>query len=132
MRPTRIALPLLFFALSACASSAGMEASASTSAQAGSVQLLNRAEALQLMDRYYPQLMRDARVTGEVVVRLTLNAEGGVAEQSVLRSTQELFGNAALTVAEQLRFTPPAAAGQRVDVRMQFALGQEADIEILR
>jgi TonB family protein len=131
MRPIRIALPLLLLSAAACASSAGVEASASTS-PAASVQLLNRAEALRLMDRYYPQLMRDARVTGEVVVRLTLNADGTVADEAVLRGTQELFSNAAITVAEQLRFSPPSLAGQQVQVRMQFALDQEANIGIVR
>jgi len=135
MRLIRLALPVLLFSAAGCAASTGATASASTSstaAESGGVELLNRAEALRLMDRYYPQLLRDARVTGDVVVRLALDAQGGVAEREVLRSTQEQFSNAALTVAEELRFTPPAAAGTRVNVRMQFVLDGGARITVVR
>lgn len=135
MRLTRIALPLLLCSvLSACAAGAGAgaEPSATTAPQAAGVQLLNRAEALRLMSRNYPALLRDAQVTGDVVVRVTLNAQGGVAERTLARSTHQLFGAAALTVADQLLFTPPAAAGERVNVRMQFTLDQRADISIVR
>jgi TonB family protein len=135
-RPTmiRIALSLLLLASAgACASRGAAEGSAPTPATAETgAEMRNRSEALRLMDRYYPQLLRDARVTGEVVVRITLDAQGGVVDRRVVRSTQEQFSNAALTVAEQLLFTRPAAAGEALEVEMHFRPDNTMRIDVRR
>jgi TonB family protein len=134
MRLSRIALPILLaFSVAACAANAGAAASAGAAgARAESrVALQNRAQSVQLMLRNYPPLMRDARVTGEVFVQVTLDAAGAVTDSRVTRSTLTYFDEPALKVADQLRFTPPAAAGQRVDVRMLFAEQGQATISVV-
>lgn len=125
MRPSRIALPILLAAtFAACAGNAGAAASASAepaAAPAPGVTLLNRAQALRWMQREYPALLRDAQVTGEVIVRVTLDVSGRVAEASVLRTTHEDFRNPGRHVASRLQFSPPAAAERQLTVRLHFA-----------
>jgi TonB family protein len=134
MRLSRIALPILLaFSVAACAARAGAAAStgAAEASAASNVALQNRAAAVQLLLRNYPPLMWDARVTGEVFVQVTLDAAGVVTDSKVLRSTMTYFDEPALKVAEQLRFSAPAAAGQRVDVRMLFAQPEQASISVV-
>lgn len=119
MRLIRTALPLLLAAaLPACATNAGAAASAST--QTGAVVLQNRADAVRSMERGYPQLLRDARVTGDVMLNVTVDAQGAVTDTRVVSSTQELFSAAAQQVARELRFGAPGAGGQQVRVRFEF------------
>lgn len=137
MRLSQLALPaLLTLSISACAANVGAAAStaagpAQASAGAG-VALQNRGEALRLMERNYPELLRDARVTGEVFVQVTLDAAGAVTASTVTRSTQDSFSAAALRVAEALRFSAPPVAGTRVNVRMLFAEAGAATITVVR
>lgn len=139
MRPSRIALPLvLALVVAACAGNAGGAASAPASAGAGAteagarggIQLLNRRAGLNTMQTSYPPLLRDARVTGDVVVEVTLDALGRVSGAVVRSSTHPDFYAPGQQVARRLRFTAPAAAGQRVTVRIQFAPLTSADIVI--
>lgn len=135
MHLSRIALPLLLtLTIPACAANAGAGASASggTAESARSrVVLQNRIEGLRLMRSYYPQLLHDAGVTGEVVVQVTLDAMGGVTEQTIRRSSHHSFSEAALRVAQQLQFSAPAQAGERVSVRMLFADVSRAGIAVV-
>lgn len=124
MRLFRIVLPIVIAAaLAACAANAGTSAAAEPAATvAGSgVTLLNERAALNAMQLSYPQLLRDARVTGTAHVVVTLDAAGRVSETNLRSSTHHLFEPAAHRVAENLLFSPPAAAGQRVAIRMDFA-----------
>lgn len=122
MRPIRIALPLLLATtLAACAANAGVSASAESAAAQGSLTLLNSAEGVQAMERNYPLLLRDARVTGEVMLAVTVDAQGVVTGSSVISSTQDLFSEPAQRAAQGLRFSAPSVAGSRVRVRMAFA-----------
>lgn len=140
MFPSKITLPILLVStLAACAANTGTPApstqtTAADSAARGTIVLLNRTHALRVMQREYPALLRDAHVTGEVFVRVTLGAEGRVSEAEVLRATHPDFWSAASRVARQLLFSPPAAAGERVTVRMHFAPSglAEADVSIVR
>jgi TonB family protein len=122
MRLSRILLPLFLVTLPACAANAGVAAESSPPAEAAAgVRLLNRAEGLRLMQSNDPLLLQDARVTGEVRVRVTLDAAGAVTASTVTSTTQEWFSAAALEVAPRLRFSAPAAAGAQATVRMLFA-----------
>lgn len=130
----RIVLPLLLtFSITACASNAGGGASAGGTADAphSRAVLQNRVEALRLMRHRYPQAQQDRRVAGEVVVQVTLDAAGGVTGTTIRRSTHAAFSEAARQVASQLRFSPPAAAGERVNVRMHFSDVSRASIAVV-
>jgi TonB family protein len=93
---------------------------AADSSAAGTVRLLNQGEGQRLIVREYPPLLRDAGVTGEVVMVLTLAADGSVERSIVVSSTADLFRGSAYSVGERLRFSPPPAAGTRVRVRLHF------------
>lgn len=134
MRLSRIVLPLLLtLTITACAGNAGGGASASGGAPAArsNVVLQNRAEALRLMRHRYPQALQDRRVGGEVVLEVTLDAAGAVTASRVRRSTHASFSEAAMQVATGLRFSRPAAAGERVNVRMNFADMSRSGIAIV-
>ncbi len=90
------------------------------SAAAAIPRLLNEDEGRRLIVREFPPLLRDAGVTGEVVMVLTLAADGSVERSIVVSSTVDHFRSAGYSVGERLRFSPPAAAGQRVRVRLHF------------
>jgi TonB family protein len=136
MRLSRIVHPLLLtLAMAACAANAGAGASASAGgAEAGARSLpvlQNRAEALRLMRSRYPQHLQDARAAGEVVVVVTLDAAGAVTESTIRRSSHASFSEAALLVSRQLRFSRPAAAGERVNVRMLFSDMSRSSIAVV-
>lgn len=110
-------------ALSACATAAppGAEPAAEAQAQAGEgVRLLNASDVVSRMRAAYPVLLWDARVTGSVVVELTLNTDGTVQTAEVRRSSHDQFSTAAQRVASTMRFSPPAVAGRKVWVSMHF------------
>lgn len=96
----------------------------------GGIALLNQAEAVRAMDMFYDPLLRDAGVTGTVVVDLALEADGTVRESRVVRSTHELFTDSARRAARIMRFTPQAEPGAAVRVRMQF-IYRGGEIEVL-
>ncbi len=104
--------------------------SAGADVDASGVALLNEAEALRAMDRFYDPLRRDAGGTGRVFVDGALQADGTVRDADVVRSTHDRFTDSALRVARLLRFTPPAAAGAAARVRMEVIhRGGEIEVE---
>jgi TonB family protein len=128
---------LLFSALLAavggCAPPAtvGAEAGASVAAGTdGGVALLNQAEALRAMDRFYDPLLRDAGVTGTVVVDVALQADGTVRAARVVRSTHDRFTDSAERAARVLKFTPQAEPGAAVRIQMQF-IYRRGEIEVV-
>lgn len=54
----------------------------------------------------YPKEMRRTGQTGEVRVRLIINADGSVVDPKILYSTHSDFAGAALSVVRQWRFAP--------------------------
>jgi hypothetical protein len=123
MRILRIALPLLLISASAaCASNRGSAASEALPPSAtGEVMLLNRDEIVRLMTaRYTPQMRRTNR-DGFVVLELTLDRTGSVSESRYKTSGGGVtVFNVAQGLATRLRFSPPAAAGERVLVRLSY------------
>jgi TonB family protein len=96
---------------------------APTPAPTGAVQLLNAERVARRMRGAYPQYLLDAGTTADVLVDLTVNAEGRVESAAPVGQpdeTQAQFLNTALTLARELRFSAPAAAGAQVRVRMRF------------
>lgn len=65
----------------------------------------------------YPQVARDARVQGVVIIEATVAPDGTVSEARVLRSIP-LFDQAALTAVKQWRYEPTWLNGEAVPVQM--------------
>ena len=87
---------------------------------AGPVRLVNEGPALRRMGSVYPRYLSDAGVRGDVVVGLTLGDDGRVAETAIESATNDRLRDPALTVAQELRFSAPPAAGTTVRVRLRF------------
>lgn len=93
--------------------------------------LLNAEEAERMMRAGYPELLRDAGVTGRAVMELMLKADGTVERASLVSVTAQLFRRVAYDTAESLRFSAPSAAGARVRVRLHFDLPTQR-VEVVR
>jgi TonB family protein len=77
--------------------------------------LLNPVVIAQALQRYYPPLLRDAGVGGEVLVWFYVNERGLVEKTRLKRSSgHEALDDAALKVAELMRFAPAMKDGQPV------------------
>lgn len=88
--------------------------------QAGPVQLLNEGPAVRRMRSVYPPALLAAGTRGEVTLEVVLDAQGRVQSAIDVQANNEQFLGPALTIAHELRFTTPQAAGQTVRVRMRF------------
>jgi TonB family protein len=65
----------------------------------------------------YPQELRRARVSGEVVLVVIIDVNGRVEIEKVVSSTAREFETAAIRGAEQCEFEPPLHGGKRVNAR---------------
>lgn len=86
--------------------------------------VLNRDGLARTMERYYPSVLRDSRVTGRVVIELIVDEDGRVRENSarVVDSSHPAFGEAALRAVERFRFRPAKMAGVPVPVRVTIPI----------
>ncbi len=83
----------------------------------------NRAEVGRALEREYPRLLRDAGVSGTVLVYFRIAADGAV-EQVLLHesSGHAALDQAALRVADQFEFSPAMNRDQRVPVWIQIPI----------
>ncbi|HEX5870410.1 MAG TPA: TonB family protein [Longimicrobium sp.] len=96
---------------------------------AGPVRLANEGPALRRMGSVYPRYLSDAGVRGDVVVEVGVDADGRVESANIVSATNDRLRDPALTVAQELRFTAPPAAGTTVRVRLRFQpAGRRIDI----
>ncbi len=73
--------------------------------------------ALQTLERHYPPLLKDAGVTGEVVIRAFVDSTGHVRETAVMESSGvAALDQAALAAVMQFEFTPAMNRDRRVAV----------------
>ena len=70
--------------------------------------LANIAEVRSALARNYPPLLRDAGVTGQVTLRMRVDASGVVDPETITveQSTHDAFSTAATRVAGTMRFVP--------------------------
>lgn len=82
--------------------------------------VLDRSGLARALERYYPALLRDARVQGRVVVEMVVEEDGRVRPGSarVMDASHPAFGDAALRAVERFRFTPAQVGGVAVPVRV--------------
>lgn len=85
---------------------------------------LNRDGLARTMERYYPSIMRDSRVTGRVVVEVIVEENGRVREGSarIVETTHPAFGEATLRAVERFRFRPARMGGTPVPVRVTIPI----------
>ncbi|HEY5061348.1 MAG TPA: M56 family metallopeptidase [Gemmatimonadaceae bacterium] len=95
-------------------------AQSSASSQAALVAELSQSSRAQALPGSgaprYPDLLRAARIEGEVVAQFVVDTNGtpDLATFRVLRSTHDLFTAAVRNALPSMRFSPPALAGRHV------------------
>ena len=80
--------------------------------------LRNGPEMQRVLQRFYPDLMRDAGITGQTQLEFVVDAEGRVEPGSVrvVSATHEGFAAPSLKAAEKFRFRPAKIDGRPVRV----------------
>jgi RNA polymerase sigma factor (sigma-70 family) len=77
----------------------------------------------------YPVEMRRNGITGNVTVRMTIDAKGDVAEATPIHSSRVEFDDAAVQAVKQWKFEPGQKNGQPVttqtDIKIVFSLNNE-------
>jgi protein TonB len=70
--------------------------------------VLQRSGLSRILERHYPPVLRDARVSGRVVIELVVDEEGVPVEGSarVIEASHPAFGEAALRAVDRFRFSP--------------------------
>lgn len=70
--------------------------------------VLDRNGLSRVLERHYPAVLRDARVSGRVVIELVVDEEGVPVEGSarVIEASHPAFGEAALRAVDRFRFSP--------------------------
>jgi periplasmic protein TonB len=86
--------------------------------------VLDRSGLGRALERHYPPVLRDSRVSGRVVIELIVNEDGRVRDGSarVLEASHPAFGEAALRAVDRFRFRPAKMAGVAVPVRVTIPI----------
>ncbi|HEX8433119.1 MAG TPA: TonB family protein [Longimicrobium sp.] len=86
--------------------------------------LSNTAEVRRALERNYPPLLRDAGVSGTVLLSFRVNEDGRVDPStiSVVESENEQFSEAAKKVVERMRFRPAKVNNRPVKVLVQMPI----------
>ena len=80
-------------------------------------EIKNRREAVRIVERAYPKLLRDAGIGGNVNVWVFIDVNGKVKNAQVQKSSgNSSLDNAALTAAQKFQFTPALNRDKRVSV----------------
>jgi len=84
----------------------------------------NTRELLRQLERNYPPLLRDARVTGTVQVRMRVMEDGTVDVNSitVTSSSHEQFNDPTIRSVQRLRFRPAKVNGRPVKVWVELPI----------
>ncbi len=77
----------------------------------------NRREAVRIVEREYPDLLKDAGIEGTVQVYVFIDKDGQVQNAQVNNSSgNKSLDEAALKAAQQFEFTPALNRDQKVAV----------------
>lgn len=80
-------------------------------------ELKNRRGAVQIVEKYYPQLLKDAGIGGTVQVWVFIDTNGQVENSKVQKSSgNRQLDDAALRAAQEFSFTPALNRDKRVPV----------------
>ena len=84
-------------------------------------EIKNRREAVRIVERAYPKLLRDAGIGGKVFVWVFIDTNGQVKNAQVNKSSgNKSLDEAALKAAEQFEFTPALNRDKKVAVWVQI------------
>jgi periplasmic protein TonB len=86
--------------------------------------VLDRNGLGRTLERSYPAVLRDARVSGRVLVELIVDENGRPVPGSarVVEASHPAFGEATLRAVERFRFRPAKVAGTPVPVRVTIPI----------
>lgn len=84
----------------------------------------NLPDLRRQLERNYPPLLRDARVTGTVQVRMRVTADGTVDANSITitSSSHEQFNDPTIRSVQRLRFRPAKVNGRPVPVWVELPI----------
>lgn len=84
----------------------------------------NLPDLRRQLERNYPPLLRDARVTGTVQVRMRVTADGSVDASSITitSSSHEQFNDPTIRSVQRLRFRPAKVNGRPVPVWVELPI----------
>ena len=86
-------------------------------------EIINRGDVQAALMREYPPILRDAGIGGTVEVWFFISEEGRVLDSRVSKSSGQVqFDEAALKVADVVRFSPALNRDQRVQVWIQLPI----------
>jgi protein TonB len=83
-------------------------------------QVLNR-DAVEIR-RYYPKDALRAAIEGDVILRLVVDADGSIADVTLVKDPGHGLGAAALRAVREFRFSPGRAAGTPVATSIPFVI----------
>lgn len=85
---------------------------------------LDRNGLGRALERHYPSILRDSRVSGRVVIELIVDANGRPRPGSarVVDASHPAFGEAALRAVDRFRFRPAMMGGTAVPVRVTIPI----------
>jgi protein TonB len=80
--------------------------------------VLDRNGLSRTLERHYPQVLRQSRVSGRVLIELVVDEEGLPVPGSarVIEASHPAFGEAALRAVDRFRFSPAKVGGTPVPV----------------
>ena len=70
----------------------------------------------------FPLRMRDVKVIDEVVVSLTVEADGSVTKIKILKHSQPEFDQSVLEAVKTWRFTPAKERGKAVAMTLEYGV----------
>lgn len=86
--------------------------------------VLDRNGLSRALERHYPPVLRDSRVSGRVVIEVIVNEDGRPRPGSarVVEASHPAFGDAALRAVDRFRFSPARMMGVPVPVRVTIPI----------
>jgi TonB family protein len=92
-------------------------------------ELRNRRDVIRILERNYPPVLRDARVSGDVILSFVVDREGRVEPNSIqaVNSADPQFVDAARRVAERMRFRPGRVRDEPVRTSVQVPVSFRPD-----
>ena len=86
-------------------------------------EIINRGEVQAALMREYPPILRDSGIGGTVEIWFFISEEGRVLDSRVSQSSGQVqFDEAALKVADVVRFSPALNRDQTVQVWIQLPI----------
>jgi protein TonB len=70
----------------------------------------------------YPEIAKKMGLEGRVFVQLDVDTTGIVVDAKIIKSSNEIFNQAALSAAKRLRFKPAETRGMKIPVRIVWPI----------